>query len=116
ASTGGWPGWCTRTPAPAIRGRAPPSPARRTCGSATRGAARGPGPGDRAGPGYGARVARGDIANLYATTDGLLKIARDPADNDLMRHEEAALRQLTGVVYRFRPYFPRLIWAARDTD
>jgi hypothetical protein len=73
-------------------------------------------PGDRAGPGYGALVARGDIANLYATSGGLLKIARDPADNDLMRHEAAALRQLTGVQDRFRAYFPQLIRAERHTD
>jgi hypothetical protein len=74
------------------------------------------GRGAAAGSGYGTLVARGDIANLYATTGGLLKIARDPADNDLMRHEAAALRQLAGVPDRFRAYFPQLIRAERHTD
>jgi hypothetical protein len=68
------------------------------------------------GSGYGVLMARGDIANLYATADGLLKIARDPADNDLMRREAAALRQLAGVEDRFRAYFPRLTRAERHTD
>jgi hypothetical protein len=62
---------------------------------------------------YGALAARGDIANLYATAGGLLKIARDPADNDLMRREATALRQLSGAADRFRAYFPSLIRAQR---
>jgi hypothetical protein len=37
---------------------------------------------------------RGDIANLYPVGPGLLKLARDPADNDLMRREAAVLTQL----------------------
>ena len=39
-------------------------------------------------------VARGDLANLYLTSAGLLKLARNPADNDLMDREAAALRRL----------------------
>ena len=39
---------------------------------------------------HGPLVARGDIANLYRVRTGLLKLARDPADNDLMRREAAA--------------------------
>ena len=44
----------------------------------------------------GPLVARGDIANLYALRQGLLKVARDPADNDLMRREAAAARLSPG--------------------
>jgi hypothetical protein len=40
--------------------------------------------------GHGALVARGDIANLYRVSQGLLKVTRDPADNDLMRAETVA--------------------------
>ena len=46
--------------------------------------------------GCGPRIARGDIADLYRMRQGLLKLARDPADNDLMRREAAALTQLQG--------------------
>jgi hypothetical protein len=42
----------------------------------------------------GPLVASGDIANLYRTTRGLVKIARDPADNDLLDREAAALTRL----------------------
>jgi len=51
---------------------------------------------------------RGDIANLYQAGPGLLKLARDPADNDLMRREAAALRHRhhdLAVV----PVFPELL-------
>ena len=52
---------------------------------------------------------RGDIANLYQVGPGLLKIARDPADNDLMRREALALATLRDQVEpRFRAYFPQL--------
>ena len=68
---------------------------------------------------------RGDIANLYPVRQGqlktapfkaapfkaaLLKIARDPADNDLMRREAAALTRLQDVV---DPALLRLLPAAR---
>lgn len=59
----------------------------------------------------------GDIANLYEHQHGLVKIARDPADNDLMDREAAALRRLqaTGDT-RFRPYIPALVECQRHRD
>ena len=67
--------------------------------------------------GSGPLVARGDVANLYATRRGLLKIARDPADNDLMRREAAALTRLGSQVdAALGAYFPRLIEAQRRQD
>ncbi|GLY06025.1 MULTISPECIES: hypothetical protein [Actinoplanes] len=58
----------------------------------------------------GRLFATGDVAELHASGDALLKIPRDPADNDLMEAEADALRRLwnTGDP-RFRPYVPRLI-------
>jgi hypothetical protein len=54
--------------------------------------------------------ASGDIAELLDTGDTLLKIPRDPADNDLMRAEADALLKLrTNGDARFRAYAPRLI-------
>lgn len=52
----------------------------------------------------------GDLAELYEDGDTLIKVPRDPADNDLMETEAAALRQL----WRdgdptFRPYAARLV-------
>lgn len=65
----------------------------------------------------GSLIARGDIANLYRVRQGLLKLARDPADNDLMRREAAALTRLQGSVDpRLRAYFPRLVEAQRLQD
>ena len=67
--------------------------------------------------GCGPLVARGDIANLYRTRQGLLKIARDPADNDLMRSEATALTQLGNEVdATVQAYFPRLLQAQRRQD
>ena len=67
--------------------------------------------------GCGPLVVRGDIANLYATRQGLLKIARDPGDNDLMRREAAALTQLGSQVdATLRAYFPQLVEAQRRQD
>jgi hypothetical protein len=67
--------------------------------------------------GHGALVARGDIANLYQVADGLLKLARDPADNDLMRAETVALAALrTRAEPRFQAYFPGLVRAQRRRD
>lgn len=37
------------------------------------------------------QIASGDVADLYRTTDGLLKIAKHPDDNDLLLNEQAAL-------------------------
>lgn len=60
---------------------------------------------------------RGDIANLYAAPGGLLKLVRDPADNDLLRQEALALGRLqTKVEPQFQAYFPRLLEAQRQTD
>src|SRR5579863_7433986 len=60
--------------------------------------------------GSGSLVARGAIANVYATRQGLRKIARDPADNDLMRREAAALTRLGHEVdATLRAYFPQLV-------
>jgi len=65
----------------------------------------------------GPLIARGDIANLYRLRQGLLKLARDPADNDLMRREAAALTHLYGAVdSRLRAYFPSLVEAQRRQD
>jgi hypothetical protein len=67
--------------------------------------------------GFGVLVARGDIANLYRVSQGLLKVARDPADNDLMRAEATALTQLRDRVDTpLRAYFPELVQARRQQD
>jgi hypothetical protein len=67
--------------------------------------------------GPGPVVARGDLANLYQVRDGLLKLARDPADNDLMRAEATALTQLADRVGApWRAYFPKLVRAQRRQD
>ena len=44
---------------------------------------------------------QGNIANLYQVRGGLLKMARDPADNDLMRREATALTRLQDAVDPF---------------
>jgi serine/threonine protein kinase len=66
----------------------------------------------------GAKLARGDLADLFeAAHDGgsaVLKLPRDPADNDLMRREAAALRQLREEGDpRFLPYVPELVESLR---
>jgi hypothetical protein len=62
-------------------------------------------------------VARGDLANLYQVRDGLLKLPRNPADNDLMDREAAALGTLARhVPDRLSAYFPRLAEARRVRD
>jgi hypothetical protein len=59
----------------------------------------------------------GDIASLYKHQRGLIKIARDPADNDLMDREAAALRRLSATGdSRFRPYVPMLAECQRHRD
>ncbi len=62
-------------------------------------------------------VARGDLANLYQASGGLLKLARNPADNDLMDREAAGLRMLAGCVpERLSAYFPQLTEVHRVRD
>jgi hypothetical protein len=62
-------------------------------------------------------TARGDLANLYQMSTGLLKVARNPADNDLMDLEVAALRTLAQrVPARLAAYFARLIEVQRIQD
>jgi hypothetical protein len=62
-------------------------------------------------------VARGDLANLYQVSRGLLKLPRNPADNDLMDREAAGLRTLARhVPERLSAYFPRLIEVHRVRD
>jgi hypothetical protein len=65
----------------------------------------------------GVLVARGDLANLYQTARGLLKITRDPADNDLIDREARALAQLRRAAEpRHAPYFPQLAEIRRIRD
>ena len=60
---------------------------------------------------------RGDIANLYQVSQGLLKIARDPADNDLMRREAITLARLREAIDpALLSYFPRLVGAQVRDD
>jgi len=67
-------------------------------------------------------VIRGDIANLYQVRQGqfkaaLLKIVRDPADNDLMRREATALTRLQDVVDpALLAYFPPLVATGQRDD
>jgi hypothetical protein len=65
----------------------------------------------------GRLVAIGDIANLYENERGLLKIARDPADNDLIEREAAALTRVHARGdKRYLPYVPALIESQRHQD
>ena len=65
----------------------------------------------------GTAIAKGDIANLYQVREGVLKLVRDPADNDLMRREATALTHLaTRVDSRLRAFFPRLAQVRRQRD
>jgi hypothetical protein len=67
--------------------------------------------------GHGQLVARGDIANLYQAGPSLLKVPRDPADNDLMRAETLALATLrTRVAPAWAAYFPAPVRAQRQRD
>jgi hypothetical protein len=67
--------------------------------------------------GPGALAAAGDIANLYEHERGLLKLVRDPADNDLLDREAAALTRLHAAGdTRFLPYVPALIERQRHQD
>lgn len=59
----------------------------------------------------------GDIANLYEHDRGLIKIARNPADNDLLDREAAALARLRRAGdKRFMAYVPALIGCQRHKD
>jgi hypothetical protein len=61
----------------------------------------------------------GDVANLYRGPAGMLKLARDPADNDLIGREAAALGWLAGQGDpRYLPYVPGLLGTCgfRDPD
>jgi serine/threonine protein kinase len=68
-------------------------------------------------------LAQGDLCNLYRCTydlDGkpvaaILKIARDPADNDLVANETRVLRHLSASPSfdTYRPYIPALVEAFR---
>ncbi|HWS32330.1 MAG TPA: molecular chaperone DnaJ [Actinoplanes sp.] len=52
----------------------------------------------------------GDLAELFEDGANLVKVPRDPADNDLMETEAAALRQLwRDGDPKFRPYAARLV-------
>ena len=64
----------------------------------------------------GDRLAQGDLCTLYHCTcpDGapaVLKVARDPADNDLVTNEADVLRQLAAspALAGYRPYLPTLL-------
>jgi hypothetical protein len=67
----------------------------------------------------GGVVASGDLADL-STVDGgraLLKVPRDPADNDLMEAEAAALKKLwRDGDPQYRPYAPRLLESFAHED
>ncbi|MFC5187937.1 molecular chaperone DnaJ [Actinomadura harenae] len=74
----------------------------------------------------GATLASGDVAELYAaeaSEDGgrwrsvVVKMPRDPSDNDLMAREEEALRTLRrDGDPRFRAYVPDLVTTFRHRD
>jgi hypothetical protein len=65
----------------------------------------------------GPAIAKGDIANLYQVRQGVLKLPRDPADNDLMRREAIALTRLEAQANpRLLAFFPRLVQARRQRD
>jgi len=60
---------------------------------------------------------RGDLANLYDSGEVMVKIARDPAVNDLLEREAIALRQLPkDGDGRFLPYVPQLLESFRHRD
>lgn len=102
--TAAWPGSRTPTPIPpmlAPRGRSRNWPPCDGNGTKTRN-------------GF---VLSGDIANLYSSPHGLLKLARDPADNDLMDTESRALTMLRAAGdRRYLAYVPNLIQAHRRQD
>jgi hypothetical protein len=60
----------------------------------------------------------GDLADLYQVDDDrLLKLPRDPANNDLMAREQVALRRIErDGDPRYLPYVPRLVESFRHRD
>lgn len=69
----------------------------------------------------GAKRAGGDLADLYDASYGgrraVVKLARDPADGDLLEREAVALRQLPkDGDGRFLPYVPRLVESFQHKD
>ena len=66
----------------------------------------------------GPRVYAGDLADLYDVgADRLLKLPRDPANNDLMAREADALRTLENAADpRYLPYVPRLVDSFRHHE
>jgi hypothetical protein len=65
----------------------------------------------------GGLVAIGDIANLYEHDGGLLKIARHPADNDLLEREAIALASLRARGdRRYLAYVPVLVGSQQHQD
>ncbi|WP_208814580.1 serine/threonine protein kinase [Micromonospora echinofusca] len=60
----------------------------------------------------------GDLADLYRLDDDrLLKLPRDPANNDLMLREQVALRRIErDGDPRYLPYVPRLVESFRHRD
>jgi hypothetical protein len=66
----------------------------------------------------GDRRYAGDLADLYDVgADRLLKLPRDPANNDLMERERRALRGLADRGDpRYLPYVPRLVDSFRHRD
>lgn len=63
-----------------------------------------------------ALLARGDIADLFASGARVLKMPRDPADNDLMAREATALRTLRRGPERSWPFVPELAGTTRQRD
>jgi hypothetical protein len=67
--------------------------------------------------GLGALIAHGDLADLYLARDGVIKLARDPADNDLIDREAHALTLLRSrVLRRYLAYLPSLAQTRRCCD
>ncbi|MFC7549592.1 serine/threonine protein kinase [Plantactinospora sp. GCM10030261] len=66
----------------------------------------------------GPRAHTGDIADLYDVgADRLLKLTRDPANNDLAAREQVALRRIErDGDPRYLPYVPRLVDTFRHRD
>lgn len=63
-------------------------------------------------------TARGDIADLFRAAGAatILKIPRDPADNDLMAREAAALTALRATSSEYLPFVPELTASTRQRD
>lgn len=65
----------------------------------------------------GARVKRGDIADIYSCGAGVIKIARSPKDGDLMRREVTSIKKIRrDADPTNHVYLPRLVDALRVKD